>query len=83
MDNQDYPASDLQQQFLLNLLRTSVYGKDDDGEFLEKKILSGISKLEFETIKKDLEQNQIEPIGAGYNYNQKDITKKISNEAWK
>lgn len=80
MDNQDYPISDNQQQYLLNLLNTSVYGKDDTGEFLEKKILAGLSKLEFETMKKDLEENQVEPIMAGNNYNQTDIRKKLQRE---
>lgn len=80
MDNQDYPISDNQQQYLLSLLNTSVYGKDDTGEFLEKKILAGLSKLEFETMKKDLEENQIEPIMAGNNYNQSDIKRKLQRE---
>lgn len=81
IDNSDYTISDGQQQYLLSLLNTSVYGKDDTGEILEKKILSGISKLEFDNIKRDLEQNQIDPISAGFNYNQTDIKKKIAKEA--
>lgn len=80
LDNSDYQISDNQQQYLLSLLNTSVYGKDDTGELLEKKILAGISKLEFENIKRDLDQNQIDPISGGFNYNQTDIKKKIAKE---
>lgn len=79
LDNSDYTATDSQCDYLLSLLRTSVYGKDDTGEMLEQKILSGISKTEFETIKRDLENNQLDPIASGLNYNQKDIKKKLEN----
>lgn len=79
LDNQDYPMSDNQQDYLLSLLRTSVYGKDDTGEMLEKKIMDGLSKTEFENIKTDLLNNQLDPIASGGNYNQKDIKKKLAS----
>lgn len=77
IDNSDYTASDSQKDYLLSLLRTSVYGKDDTGEMLERKISSGVSLLEFETMKNDLLNNQVDPIAAGNNYSQKDIKKKL------
>ena len=73
-------VTEYQLNFLISLLSTSSYGKDDTGERMEKQILSGLSKIEFDAIKKDLEQNQIEPIGAGFNYNQNDIRKKLRRE---
>ncbi len=78
LDNQDYPASDNQQDYLISLLNTSTYGKGDEGEILERKILGGLSKSEFEVIKTDLLNNQLDPITSGTNYNQKDIKKHLA-----
>lgn len=82
-NDNDFEGSEVteyQLNFLISLLSTSVYGKDDTGERMEKQILSGLSQIEFDEVKRDLEQNQIDPISAGFNYNQRDITKKLARE---
>lgn len=77
IDNSDYEISDGQQDYILRLLNTSTYGKDETGARLESKIMAGLTPQEYQKIKTDLLNNQLDPITHGGNYNQGDINRHL------
>jgi recombinational DNA repair protein RecT len=72
IDNQDYLVSDDQRYYLLNLLESTML-ESEVAKMLEHKIKGELSLSEFNSIKKQLTENQLDPITAGGNYNQTDI----------
>lgn len=72
IDNQDYLISDDQRYYLLNLLEARVIDPEIK-KMLENKIKGELSLSEFNSIKKQLSEPQIDPILAGENYSQTDI----------
>lgn len=75
IDNEQYEISHGQQDQLFNLIAKSTYD-DDTKAILERKVSSGINPNEFEVMKLELMQNQIDPVLSG-NYNQTDLKKHI------
>jgi recombination protein RecT len=72
IDNQDYIISNEFAGYLESMVETSVYDPEMQ-EVLIRKIHSGITTDEADNIKKDLMNNQRNPIHSGTNYSQTDI----------
>lgn len=79
IDNEQFTISEGQEDFLFSLISKSSFD-DDTKEILERKVSSGLNPNEFEVMKLELEQNQLNPVLSG-NYNQTDLKKHISTIA--
>ena len=71
--DEDYPKSDSQSDYLVQLIEGSSYDHDTQ-KVLITKVYEGITKSEFEKMKNDAQMNTMDPISAGLNYNQSDIS---------
>lgn len=79
LDDQEYPATNQQKDFIEMLINHSVYDSDVRTMLLSK-INNDISQEEANRIIEDLKINQLDPINAGNPYNQTDIKNKLQNE---
>lgn len=70
IDNSEYQVSEGREDYLIRLLETSSYQNSEEHAMIERKIMGGLTVLEYETLKKDLEENQLDPVTSGMNYNQ-------------
>lgn len=80
LDNEEYSISYDQQDYLASLIGKSNYDADTK-ELLEKKVFAGISINEFEVMRVDLLNNQLNPVTEMANYNQGDINKHLKTIA--
>lgn len=71
--DEDYPISDSQSDYLVQLIEGSSYDHDTQ-KVLITRVYEGITKSEFEKMKNDAQMNTMDPISAGLNYNQTDIS---------
>lgn len=79
VDNQDYPATHGQLDYIDTLLDSSTYDERRI-EDIRWKVASGISASDAEGIINNLQDNQIDRIGSGLPYSQTDIKEKIQKE---
>jgi phage RecT family recombinase len=78
IDNEEYTISYDQQSYLLALIDTSSHD-DDLKSILERKVLGGLNPNEFNAMKGDLIENQINPVTEAASYNQGQLKKHLSN----
>ena len=79
IDNQDYPATMNQEQYIQTLIESSAYGTPQRDE-MERELNGGISSARANEMILDLQNNQLDPIAAGLNYSTTDAKRKIANE---
>lgn len=79
IDNQDYPASSGQEDYIYSLIQTSSYKGTEFEEIIMSKLEDGLSSLEASNIIEDLQNNQLDPVKSGLNYNAMDAKKALEN----
>jgi len=77
LDDEEYTISHNQEDYLLSLINTSSYD-DDMKAIMERKVTAGLNPTEFEVMKKDLVECQVNPVHAGH-YNQKELSTHLKN----
>jgi len=78
--DEDYTPSDNQMDYLVTLIERAGYD-DDTKRILVAKVYEGITKAEFETMRKEAEMNQMDAISSGRNYGQSDISEHLNKMA--
>jgi len=74
--DEDYTISDQQGDYLVTLIEQTGYD-DDTKQILVNKVYSGLTKIEYDSMRMDAERNQVDRITSGMNYNQKDISEHL------
>lgn len=79
IDNSDFSATPLQEDYIASLLRTCSYDQDTR-DIIMGKVEAGITNSEAMTIINDLKENQLEPVSSGLNYNQTEAKEKLKQK---
>lgn len=78
LDEQDYKPSDGQIQYIENLLLSANIQPEEQSSLFNE--LNTMSRERASEVIQYLQDNQVDPISAGHNYNMTDIKKKINSE---
>lgn len=76
VDNQEYPATWGQQEFVMSLLTTSTYD-EMQRDIIRDKVDAGVTSSEAETMIRDLQNNQLDRVKSGLPYNAGDANKAL------
>lgn len=77
IDNDDYPATHNQEDYVLSLVESSTYDQDSR-DIIRAKVEDGISHAEAQTIIEDLKNNQLDPVTQGANYSVTEAKEKLN-----
>lgn len=78
IDNSEYKISYGQEDYLYTLINNSTFD-DDTKAVLDSKVRSGLNPNEFDNLKNELIQNQVNPVFESARYNQTDLSNQLKN----